>query len=215
VQCPCCGSRYSEFEPFKGPDRACWHCGSLERDRLLWLFFDRHPALLRSGMRILHVAPEAPLQPRLKRIAGTYVSGDLTRTFGDYEIDVTRLSFGDASFDAVICNHVLEHVPDDLVAMRELRRVLAPGGWAILLVPDVEAEHTVEDPSITDPAERLRLFGQEDHVRRYGRDYLDRLASAGFAPQEIDMSAEVPAELIDHYRLRKFGRVEPIFLCRS
>jgi SAM-dependent methyltransferase len=214
VQCPCCGAQYGDFAPFRGPDRACWHCGSLERDRLLWLFFDRNPELLAPGMRILHIAPEAPLRPRLERVAGLYVSGDLTGTFGDEIIDITRLTFGGRTFDAVICNHVLEHVPDDRAAMRELRRVLAPGGWALLLVPDDEAEHTVEDPSVVDGAARLALYGQEDHVRRYGRDYLDRLAEAGFAPEVIDLAAELPAELIARHRLQKFDAVEPIFLCR-
>jgi Methyltransferase domain len=214
VQCPCCGARFRRFAAFSGPDRACWQCGSLERDRLLWLFFDRNPSLLTPGMRILHVAPEAPLRPRLERVAGTYRCGDLTATFGDELIDITSLPFGDRSFDAVICNHVLEHVPDDRTAMHELRRVLAPGGWAILLVPDVEAEHTVEDASVADPAERLRLYGQEDHVRRYGRDYFDRLESAGFAPEAIYLADELPAELIARHRLQKFNAVEPIFLCR-
>jgi SAM-dependent methyltransferase len=214
VQCPCCGARYRDFAPFKGPDRICWRCGSLERDRLLWLFFDRNPSLFTSDMRILHVAPEEALRPRLERAAGRYVCGDLTGAFGDQVIDVTRIAFADRSFDAVICNHVLEHVPDDVAAMSELRRVLVPGGWAILLVPDVRLAQTIEDRAVTDPAERLRRFGQEDHVRRYGLDYLDRLTGAGFTPQALDLSAELGEELIARHRLRKFGRLEPIFLCR-
>ena len=140
--------------------------------------------------------------------------GDLTATFGDEIIDVTNLCFGDRSFDAVICNHVLEHVADDRAAVRELRRVLATGGWAILLVPDVEGQSTIEDPSIEDPSERSRLYGREDHVRKYGRDYLDRLADAGFVREAIDLADELPAHLIARYRLEKFHAVEPIFLCR-
>jgi SAM-dependent methyltransferase len=214
VQCPCCGSLYEEFAPLRGPDRICWHCGSLERDRLLWLFFDRNPSLLAPGLRILHVAPEACLRPRLERIAADYVCGDSTGTFGDELLDVTRLRFPAGAFDAVICNHVLEHVPDDRTAMRELRRVLAPDGWAILLVPDVESARTVEDPSVTDAGERLRRFGQEDHVRRYSRDYLDRLLAAGFTPQMIDLTGDLPDGMIVQHRLLKFGKLEPIFLCR-
>jgi SAM-dependent methyltransferase len=214
LQCPCCGSQYQEFASFRGRDRACWHCGSLERDRLLSLFFDLSPHLLQPGMSILHVAPEAPLRPRLERLAGEYISGDLTGTFGDRIIDVTRLRFPDESFDAVVCNHVLEHIPDDRAAMRELRRVLRRTGWAILLVPDVESEDTIEDPSVTDPAEQLRLFGQEDHVRRYGFDYLDRLATAGFTPEAIDLRQQLSPEAIARHRLEKFGAVERIFLCR-
>ncbi len=214
VQCPCCGAWFAEFAPLNGPDRVCWQCGSLERHRLLWLFFDRNPSLLEPGMRILHVAPEASLRPRLERVAGIYSCGDLIGEFGDEIMDVTSLPFGDRAFDAVICNHVLEHVPDDRAAMHELRRVLAPGGWAILLVPDVEEDHTIEGASVVGPAERLRRYGQEDHVRRYGRDYLDRLAAAGFMPQVIDLAAEMPADLISRHRLQKFNSVEPIFFCR-
>jgi SAM-dependent methyltransferase len=214
VQCPCCGAQYRDFAPFRGADRVCWRCGSLERDRLLWLVFDRDPSLLAPGMRLLHIAPEESLRPRLRRVAGVYVCGDLTGTFGDEIIDITDLPYPDDSFDAVICNHVLEHVPDDRTAMRQLRRVLAPGGWAILLVPDVEGEHTLEDPSAVDPADRLRLYGQEDHVRRYGRDYVDRLAAAGFTPRAIDMTGQLSAYEIARHRLQKFHAVEPIFLCR-
>jgi SAM-dependent methyltransferase len=214
VQCPCCRREYRELAPLHGSDRLCWHCGSLERDRLLWLFFDRNPGLLAPGLNILHVAPEAPLQRRLQNVAGRYVSGDLHGVFGDHIIDITSLDFPDASFDAVMCNHVLEHVPDDRGAMRELRRVLRADGWAILLVPDVHLQETMEDPSIADAADRLRLFGQEDHVRRYGLDYFDRLAGAGFTTESIDLSEELSSEEITRHRLRKFGELERIFLCR-
>lgn len=186
----------------------------MERDRLLWLFFDRSQGLLPSGLRILHVAPERPLRARLERLAGEYVSGDLRADFGSLRIDVTSLPFPDASFDALICNHVLEHVPDDRRAMRELRRVLRPGGWAILLVPDVAADTTHEDLGVVNRAERRRIFGQEDHVRRYGWDYLDRLRSAGFRPEVIDMGEQLSAGALELHALRKFGQVEPIFLCR-
>jgi SAM-dependent methyltransferase len=90
------------------------------------------------------------------------------------------------TFDVIFCSHVLEHVSDDRRAMREFRRVLRYDGWAILLVPAV-AEKTFEDPSVVDPAERLRRFGQEDHVRCYGPDYVDRLREAGFDVEEINV----------------------------
>ncbi len=214
MSCPCCRSQFRDFAPLHGRDRQCWQCGSLERDRLVWLFFDHRRDLVAPGMEILHVAPEAALRPRLERAASRYVCGDLTGAFGDRRLDVTALPFPDRSFDAVICNHVLEHVADDRSAMLELRRVLRDGGWALLLVPDVDEQCTIEDPSITEPAERLRRFGQEDHVRRYGLDYLDRLAAAGFKPQVIDFGAALSPDQINRHRLRKFGELEPIFLCR-
>lgn len=214
VRCPCCGSTYREFAPYNGPDRICWRCGSLERDRLLWLLFTRRPELLRPGLDVLHIAPERALRPRLQRVAGKYVAGDIDRAFGKLRLDVTQLDVADESFDAVICNHVLEHVEDDRAALRELRRVLRPGGWAILLVPDMVSATTAEDPTIEDPALRQRLFGQRDHVRRYGWDYLDRLFEAGFRTEVINMESEISSEAIDRYRLKKFGQIEPIFFCR-
>ena len=186
----------------------------MERDRLLWLFFDCNSGLLTPRLRMLHVAPERPLRARLERLAGEYVSGDLQGEFGPLRVDVTSLPFPDDSFDALICNHVLEHVQDDQRAMCELRRVLRPGGWAILLVPDVAADLTHEDPGVVDRVARRRLFGQEDHVRRYGWDYLDRLRAAGFQPEVIDMGGCLPALALDQHALLKFGQVEPIFLCR-
>ncbi len=193
----------------------CWQCGSLERDRLVWLFLDANPELLQSGMAILHVAPESALRPRLQRTAGSYVCGDLTGAFGELRVDITALPFEDGAFDAIVCNHVLEHVPDDRLAMRELRRVLREGGWALLLVPDVVGARTDEDPMITEPSERQRRFGQDDHVRRYGLDYLDRLAAAGFQPQTIDLQPMLSAHQLARHRLQKFGALEPLFLCRA
>ncbi len=213
--CPCCGASFAELAPFNGPDRMCWRCGSLERDRLLWLWLDSRPELLAGRPRLLHIAPEPALGPRLRAAAREYVSGDLGGEFGELRLDVTDLPFADSAFDGLMCNHVLEHVPDDRAAMRELRRVLAPGGWAVLLVPDVEEPITDEDPSVIGPQARLARFGQADHVRRYGRDYLDRLTAAGFTPTEIDLSDELPEAEIERHRLRKFGRIEPIFLCRA
>ena len=213
VECPCCGGSYRAFADRFGPNRQCWRCGSLERDRLLWLLFDSRPELLRAGIAVLHVAPERCLRPRVRSVAGRYVAGEIDPAPGDVRLDVTALASPQDSFDAVICNHVLEHLPDDRRALAELRRVLRPGGWAILLVPDVEAERTDEDPS-AGPEERLRRFGQADHVRRYGWDYLERLAGAGFAPEVVDLSAELAPWQLERHRLAKFGRVEPIFLCR-
>jgi SAM-dependent methyltransferase len=216
VECPCCGSRFRRFKPAHGPDRLCWACGALERHRSLSLYLDRHPELLRPGMSVLHVAPEPMLRDRLSAIDGVrYVSGDLTAEFGPERIDVTDLQFADASFDLVVCNHVLEHVPDDRRAMREIARVLRPGGAAILLVPDVAAGATDEDPLVTDPGERKRRFGQADHVRRYGWDYVDRLRETGLRVDVERPETILGPALVERYRLRKYGEVEPIFLARA
>jgi SAM-dependent methyltransferase len=182
--CPVCQVESPRFKPIGTPrrkDARCPNCRSLERHRLTWLFFQRHTNLF-SGTtgKMLHVAPEACFSDRLRAVLGNrYVTCDLSRPGVDCQADITALPFPDDHFEVVYCSHVLEHVPDDRKAMRELHRVLSPGGWAVLLVP-ITAEKTYEDPSITEPEDRLRAFGQEDHVRRYGPDYVDRLAEAGF-----------------------------------
>lgn len=215
VECPCCHSRFRVLRKYKQPNRICWLCGSMERHRVLWLYLDRHPELLSPGMSILHVAPERVLRRRFEAVPRVnYVGGDLTAEFGPERIDVTAIDYPDNSFDAVVCNHVLEHVPDDRLAMSEIRRVLKQGGWAVLMVPDVEEPATIEDPEVSDPDEQLRRFGQRDHVRRYGWDYVDRLNGAGFDVEVVEMDKVLSDAEVELYRLKKIGRVEPIFLCR-
>jgi SAM-dependent methyltransferase len=179
-RCPICGGRWRSLLPVANRERAeCPRCGSYERHRLLWLYLSRG-ALLSGVKLMLHVAPEPCLERRLSTIRELdYVSGDLEPRPGQLRLDVTALPFEDRHFDAIICSHVLEHVPDDRRALSELSRVLRPDGWAILLVP-ILRETTIEDPNETDPAERLRRFGQRDHVRVYGDDFYDRLRDAGF-----------------------------------
>ena len=181
VTCPICSATFARFARFNGRDGArCPSCGSLERHRLLWLWLERATDLFVRPQRVLHVAPESFLRDRLSAVhGGDYVHGDLNDPA--HPIDVMELPFTDGAFDVAICSHVLEHVPDDLRAVREFSRVLVPDGWAILDAPvDERREVTYEDPSITSPAGRRRHFGQWDHVRVYGRDYVDLLARGGF-----------------------------------
>jgi SAM-dependent methyltransferase len=140
-----------------------------------------------------------------------YVAGDLDARFADRRIDVTALEFPDGTFDAILCNHVLEHVRDDRRAMSELRRVLRPGGWA-LLVPTIRNARTDEDPSVEDPDERTRRFGQHDHVRIYGWDYLERLDDAGFDVQVERLGEELPESAIRRSRAARVGSVDALFV---
>jgi SAM-dependent methyltransferase len=218
VACPCCGSEFRRFRSFNGPDRVCWVCGAMERHRVAWLYLDQNPGLLRPGMRIVHVAPERVLRNRFRALPGVeYHAGDLTAEFGPERIDVTALPYDAASVDALVCNHVLEHVPDDRKAMSEIRRVLRPAGWALLQVPGLELglPATDEDPSVTDPAARLARFGQDDHVRRYGRDYADRLEAAGLPVELTYLDRTLPEAEVERFRLRREGRVEPVVLAGS
>lgn len=182
--CPICGKSSLWFWAFGIPpreDARCPSCGSLERHRLFWLFVSRKTDLFDGkAKKMLHVAPEPCLTSRLQPILGlSYLTADLFDSTAMVKMDVTNISYPDRSFDVIYCSHVLEHVQDDRRAMLEFHRVLKDDGWAILTVP-IKREATFEDPSIVEPEDRLRAFGQEDHVRVYGRDYVERLHSAGF-----------------------------------
>jgi SAM-dependent methyltransferase len=199
LHCPCCGYSAEAFLPFgvvPRPNAMCPGCRSLERHRLLWKFFQDETDLFAAPLRVLHIAPEARLQRDLSRLAHLdYVSVDLESPLAMVRADITAMPFGDAAFDVILCSHVLEHVPDDGQAMREIRRVLRPGGWALLQSPmDERLAATFEDPAITDPDERQRRFGQRDHVRVYGRDYADRLRAAGFDVEVNDYASRLGAE---------------------
>jgi SAM-dependent methyltransferase len=187
--CPICETELGSFAPYGGREGAlCPRCRSVERHRLLWLYMARKTSILREPTRCLHLAPEASIRARLgKRANVDYVSADLNRGRpADVVADVTDLPFEDASFDLVICNHVLEHVPDDGAAIAEMLRVLRPGGRALMLHPlDETRRSTFEDASIKSARKREEMFGQRDHVRVYGTDFYDRLSEGGFEVERV------------------------------
>ena len=195
-ECPLCGSRRRKFMPYgyvtSREDALCPRCLALERHRMIWLWITRHTDLLERRPRLLHIAPEVSLMRHLKPLygnSGNYITADLESPLADLHFDVQQIPLSDGSVEVVICNHLLEHVEDDRVALRELHRILCHGGWGILLVPeDRRRATTFEDDSVTDREERTRLFGQYDHRRVYGRDYDDRLRSAGFRVERIPCS---------------------------
>lgn len=182
--CPVCGKSSSRFIPFGivlRDDAQCVHCGSLERHRLVWLFLQNKTDLFDAEQKMLHVAPEPCFESLLKQQLGSsYLTADLFNPRAMVRMDVCDIQYPDSSFDVIYCSHVLEHVIDDKQAIREFFRVLKKGGWAILNVP-ITSDKTFEDKSIVDPKERLKAFGQEDHVRRYGPDYVERLRDSGFS----------------------------------
>jgi SAM-dependent methyltransferase len=186
VLCPCCGNRSASFLPFGlagRPSAKCPYCGSKKRHRLLWLFLREQTDFFTRPMRVLHFAPERCFRKRFQKLPNLdYVTADLAPEKVKLVIDITAIPASAGSFDAILCSHVLEHVSDDRQAMRELYRVLKPGGWAAVMVPvDWDRARTLEDPSIVSPADRERVFGQHDHRRLYGRDVPERLESAEFA----------------------------------
>jgi ubiquinone/menaquinone biosynthesis C-methylase UbiE len=127
----------------------------------------------------------------------------LESPLADYKCDIQNMPFENESFDVVICNHVLEHVPDDKKAMKEIQRILKPKGYAILQVPaDFSRKETFEDNSIKDKKERTRIFGQYDHVRVYGTDYPERLRNSGFIIDESNYLDDIPQDEKDKYSLK-------------
>ena len=184
---------------------------SLERHRLFWLYLKNETTFFSAPLRVLHFAPEQAFVQKFKKQKNlTYTTTDLNSPIADVKADICDLPFKDNSFDFIICNHVLEHIPDDTKAMQELYRVLAPSGTAIVQVPyDAKREITFEDNTITDQSERTRIFGQYDHLRVYGMDYFKKLSSIGFEVNALDYTSSMTSDDIERYRLCK-GELLPV-----
>ncbi len=128
-------------------------------------------------------------------------------------MNIEQIQFPENSFDVIFCNHVLEHVENLPKALSELHRVLRPGGFAIMQSPqDMNMAHTLEDPSITDPGERERVFKQSDHLRLFGKDYGQVLQSAGFKVKEDDF-----VQRIDPARAKRYAlpMEEIVYFCEK
>lgn len=213
--CTVCEGRY-RFGPFGDPPRPearCPKCGSLERHRLLMTYL-RNKRLLETPIRLLHFAPEGGLCKAFRRYPIEHVTADLNDPATSLRLDIRRIALPEASFDAIICVHVLEHIDDDISAMRELRRVIKPSGWAIINVPfEAHRSITFEDPSVLTPEARQVAFGQWDHVRLYGTDYSERLRNAGWNVTVTPFGDLVPNRLRTLHRLPS-GEDGTVFLCR-
>jgi len=223
--CVCCNKEFRAFLPFGVVKRAnalCPSCGSLERHRLHWHYFQNRTNLFAENsnkLKLLHVAPEAIFYKKfINDDKIDYIPCDKFEEGYEHSyppktknIDITDISFGNNEFDVIYCSHVLEHIPDDIKAMKELQRVLKPGGWAMLQVPlDKNRMKTYEDFSIVDPKEREKAFGQYDHVRVYGLDYIERLRLAGFTVNQINYTSEFSENELFY---NGFQKGEDIFIC--
>jgi SAM-dependent methyltransferase len=184
---------------------------SLERHRLLWLYLKNETNFFTSPHKVLHFAPEQAFYKRFRKLSNLeYTTTDLNSPLADVKADICDLPFETECFDFILCNHVLEHIPDDRKAMQELYRILKPGGTAILQIPqDLSREKTFQDDSITDPKERAKIFGQYDHVRVYGRDYFDKLRAIGFKVKEADYTSKLNDSEIEKFRLAE-GEIIPV-----
>ena len=205
VSCNICKKSFRKFLPYGRIAREnalCPNCLGLERHRLMWLFLQRETDFFTAQKKVLHVAPELCFLNRFKKLKNLkYITGDIESPLAEVKMDIHQIPFPDNSFDVVFCNHVLEHVSDDLKACAEINRVLKPNGWGIIQSPVYEQETTLEDNSITDPKEREKVFGQSDHVRKYGIDYAKRLSQSGLKVLENKFVRNLPEALIKKYAL--------------
>jgi SAM-dependent methyltransferase len=240
VVCPVCGLIFSAFAPVYQWKRSslnasppgdqcvtiaeaerCPSCNSLPRHRLLWKYLETETSIFQSSpLRLLDIAPTLPFYDRFSTSANiSYFPCDIDPNQQKYSgfpgpilrASLCELPFPDDFFDVILCSHVLEHIKNDHLAICEMFRVLKPGGWGIIQVPENNLlEMTLEDPAIVLPEARESAFGQFDHVRQYGRDFRDRLIAGGFQVNTIDFVKTFPAEQIASFG---FDRYEQIHLC--
>lgn len=218
VHCPICGHHYRKFLPYgrkSRPNALCPNCLSLERHRLIWIYLERQTSFFQEPQKVLHIAPEACLAQKFQTSPNLdYITADLESPLATVKMDIHQIPFEPGTFDVAFCNHVMEHVDDDLKAMSELCRVLKPGGWAIIQVPFFHPipDKTFEDRRISSRRERERAFGQDDHVRLYGKDYPGRLRSGGFQVKEEDFVKGMPNEEVLRYALPSN---ETLYICQK
>ena len=219
VTCPIINRSYRKFLPYgrvnPRPNALCPDSLSLERHRLLWLYLQEKTNFFEKKLDVLHIAPEQCFIKKFEAQHGSsYITADLESPLAKVKMDIHQMPFADSTFEVCMCNHVMEHVEDDAQAMREIHRVLKPGGWAIIQIPFFHPipEITFEDSSITDPKKREDAFGQDDHVRKYGKDYPDRLRNAGFDVKEDDFVYQLSQESRQRYALPKD---EIIYFCEK
>jgi SAM-dependent methyltransferase len=210
VACPICNHHYKKFRPYgrirSRENALCPNCLSLERHRLIWLYLKEKTNFFSDKLHVLHIAPEhCFMKPFEKQHSENYITADIESPLAKVKMDIHHIPFSDNHFDVILCNHVLEHVTDDIQVMKEFYRVLKPGGWAILQVPffNPVPEKTFADNSITDPGKREKIFGQDDHVRKYGNDYSQRIERSGLKSVEDPFSFNFSKDEAYHFGISR------------
>ncbi len=218
VACPVCRKTFSKFVPYgRNPPRnnaLCPNCLALERHRLMWLFLKERTDFFSSPLKVLHVAPEICFIKTFEALDNLdYITADIESPLAKVKMDIHQIPFPDSTFDVAFCNHVMEHVEDDILAMRELNRVLKPGGWAIIQSPmDHSRTVTYEDKNLLSAEDREKAHGQKDHLRTYGQDYPLRLEESGFKVTPVDLVQEKGKDIAERYAL---PHDEVIYLCHK
>lgn len=214
VFCNICENNYSKFLNYSNRKNAmCPGCASLERHRLLYLYLQNEINLSNRKIKILHFAPEYPLQKIFKKTYGkNYLSTDIEHPDAMLHADITNMPLDNNSFDLIICNHVLQEIPDDKKAMRELFRILKKGGTAIITIPkNKKAKETFENQGEINNKDRKKLYGYYGAIRIYGDDFIKRLKDSGFKVKTIDYIKVFAEKKISKYGLSE----EKIYLCKK
>ena len=209
VECPVCERSFSKFLSYGSnvthrENVLCPYDLTLERHRLMWIYLKEHSTFFSADqLSVLHIAPEQCFHKKFKAQKNlNYLTADLVSPIADMHFDLHSIPLEDNRFDVVFCNHVMEHVDDALQCMRELYRVMRPGAWAIMQVPqDFSRETTYEDPSIVSEEDREKHYWQKDHVRLFGRDYPQWLEKAGFTVEIFNKEEALGADLMERYRI--------------
>jgi SAM-dependent methyltransferase len=216
--CNVCGKSFRKFLPYgrinPRSNALCPNCLALERHRLMWLYLQEKTDFFTIKHKLLHIAPEICFIDKFKSMKNLeYTTADLESPLADVQMDIHHMPFDSNSFDVVFCNHVMEHLENDIQAMKEIRRVLVTGGWAIIQSPqDFTLENTYEDASIVSPKDREKAYGQDDHMRTYGMDYGKRLSSAGFEVLADNFVKNLPGETVKKHALPPD---EIIYFCKK
>lgn len=214
VQCPCCLKKIRKFIS-SGKYGECAYCGGSARHRNVYYYMRQlYGKDFINGTNVLHFAPEFGAKyffEPIKQI--NYISADIKLIRAKHKIDITNIPYNNNHFDVVISIHVLEHIHDDLKAMRELYRVQKPGGISIHQVPvDKSRNDTLARNDINTNELRKKYYGHHDHKRLYGNDYPERLKKAGFNVSVINICDQLTEETIKYYGLNP---EDPIYLCEK
>ena len=204
--CNICENGLNKMKPMTGrfyrENVCCPICSSLERQRLLWDYL-KSSGLIDKKLNVLQFAPEYSFQKKLKTVPNwTYRSCDLYSGIAMDKEDIQNLSYEDGTYDLIIISHVMSHVEDDLKGYEEMKRVLKDDGCILLFDRiDKTKESTFTDPAANTPDLKLKIYGQDDLARIYGKDFFERIESTGLKTEVVDHYHSMDATYREKLRL--------------